>query len=145
MEHFFKGIASLRHWFMSWRRSALNEVNDWGPNSNKETLTFVNFCFSMASDCENRSAAKKRREKIDSERPIQIQEMFATTDDLNQFESEICLQMRNLSMWRVWNFDGVDSYSEIFKKIYYFVSPHDRTHFRNLRFEINKNVYSIFP
>ena len=86
-------------------------------NSNKETfffaLTFVNFYFSMASDCENRSGAKKRREKIDSARPIQIQEMFAITDDLNQFESEICLRMRNLSMWQV------DSYSEILKKCHF--------------------------
>ena len=61
----------------------------------------------MALDYENRSGAKKTCEKIDLERPIQIQEMFAITDDLNQFESEICLRMRNLSMWQV------DSYSEI--------------------------------
>ena len=48
--------------------------------------TFVNFYFSMALDYENRSGAKKTCEKIDLERPIQIQEMFATKDDLNQFE-----------------------------------------------------------
>ena len=55
----------------------------------------------MASDYENMLAEKKILEKIGLEIQNQIQEMFATMDDLNRFELEICLQMLNWSMWQV--------------------------------------------
>ena len=57
--------------------------------------TFENFDFAMASDYENMLAEKKILEKIGLEIQNQIQEMFATMDDLNRFELEICLQMLN--------------------------------------------------